>query len=185
SLIPPLAFGFPGSAETAVFLGAMVLHGIEPGPRLLFDHEDVVFTLVLTLTVACVVATLIVLALAKPMAYLTLVDAHVLAPTVAMIALVGAYALQGEFGDVIVAMVFGVIGYLMIRFDYPRITFTIALVLGEITERSFFQAMGISDGSWMIFVTRTVSLILIALCIGTLLIPFLRGKFGKTAGDAA
>ncbi|MFT5540084.1 MAG: putative tricarboxylic transport membrane protein [Alphaproteobacteria bacterium] len=185
SLIPTLAFGIPGSAETAVFLGAMVLHGIEPGPRLLFEHEDVVFTLVLSLTIACVIATLIVLALAKPMAYLTLVDAHILAPTVTVIALVGAYALQGEFGDVIVAMVFAVIGYLMIRFDYPRITFTIALVLGEITERSFFQAMGISDDSWLIFITRTVSLILITMCIATLLIPSLRTFLNRKRGDSA
>jgi len=174
SLIPTLAFGIPGSAETAVFLGAMVLHGLEPGPRLLFDHEDVVFTLVLSLTIACIIATIIVLALAKPMAYLTLVDAHVLAPTVTVVALVGAYALQGEFGDVVVALVFAVIGYLMIRFQYPRITFTIALVLGEITERSFFQTMGISDDSWAIFVTRNVSLILIALIIISLMVPSLR-----------
>ncbi|MCZ6637501.1 MAG: tripartite tricarboxylate transporter permease [Alphaproteobacteria bacterium] len=188
SLIPTLAFGIPGSAETAVFLGAMVLHGLEPGPRLLFDHEDVVFTLVLTLTIACVVATLIVLALAKPMAYLTYVDAHILAPTVTVVALVGAYALQGEFGDVVVALVFAVIGYLMIRFQYPRITFTIALVLGEITERSFFQAMGISDGSLSIFVTRNVSLILIALIIFSLMIPSLRSwlrKRGKSKEAAS
>lgn len=174
SLIPTLAFGIPGSAETAVFLGALVLHGIEPGPRLLFDHEDVVFTLVLSLTIACVVATLIVLALARPMAYLTLVDAHILAPVVTVVALVGAYALQGEFGDVVVALAFAVIGYLMIRFDYPRITFTIALVLGEITERSFFQTMGISDDSWMIFINRNISVILIVLIILSLVIPSFR-----------
>ena len=174
SLIPTLAFGIPGSAETAVFLGALVLHGIEPGPRLLFDHEDVVFTLVLSLTIACVVATLIVLALARPMAYLTLVDAHILAPVVTVVALVGAYALQGEFGDVVVALAFAVIGYLMIRFDYPRITFTIALVLGEITERSFFQTMGISDDSWMIFINREISVILIVMIILSLAIPSFR-----------
>ncbi|MEE8516810.1 MAG: tripartite tricarboxylate transporter permease [Alphaproteobacteria bacterium] len=174
SLIPTLAFGIPGSAETAVFLGALVLHGIEPGPMLLFDHEDVVFTLVLSLTIACVVATLIVLALARPMAYLTLVDAHILAPVVTVVALVGAYALQGEFGDVVVALAFAVIGYLMIRFDYPRITFTIALVLGEITERSFFQTMGISDDNWMIFLNRNISVILIILIILSLAIPSFR-----------
>lgn len=179
SLIPTLAFGIPGSAETAVFLGAMVLHGLEPGPRLLFEHEDVVFTLVLTLTVACVIATLIVLALAKPMAYLTLVESHVLAPVVTVVALVGAYALQGEFGDVIIALVFSIIGYLMIRFQYPRITFTIALVLGGITERSFFQALGISDGSYAIFFTRNVSLILIALIVISLLIPTLRSQMAR------
>ncbi len=174
SLIPTLAFGIPGSAETAVFLGALVLHGIEPGPRLLFDHEDVVFTLVLSLTIACVMATLIVLALARPMAYLTLVDAHILAPVVTVVALVGAYALQGEFGDVVVALAFAVIGYLMIRFDYPRITFTIALVLGEITERSFFQTMGISDDDWMIFINRKISVILIVMIILSLAVPSFR-----------
>ncbi len=174
SLIPTLAFGIPGSAETAVFLGAMILHGLEPGPTLLKDNTDEIYTLILTLTVACVVATLIVLALAKPMAYLTLVDAHVLAPTVTVVALIGAYALSGEFGDVVVALVFAIIGYLMIRFQYPRITFTIALVLGEVTERSFFQAMGVSDGSWSIFTDRTACFVLILLIVASLLIPSFR-----------
>jgi putative tricarboxylic transport membrane protein len=177
SLIPTLAFGIPGSAETAVFLGAMVLHGLDPGPRLLFEEEDVVFTLVLSLTIACVIATLIVLALARPMAYLTLVEGQVLAPIVTVVALVGAYALNGEFADVVIAFVFAIIGYLMIRFQYPRITFTIALVLGEITERSFFQALGISDGQYSIFYTRNVSLILIALIVASLMIPFVRGYY--------
>lgn len=174
SLIPTLAFGIPGSAETAVFLGAMILHGLEPGPTLLREHTDEIYTLVLTLTVASVIATLIVLLLAKPMVYLTLVDAHVLAPTVTVIALVGAYALHGEFGDVVVALVFSIIGYLMIRFQYPRITFTIALVLGEVTERSFFQAMGVSDGSWAIFVKGTPAISLLVLIVLSLLIPSFR-----------
>ena len=112
--------------------------------------------------------------LAKPMAYLTLVDAHVLAPMVTIVALVGAYALNGEFGDVIVALVFAIIGYLMIRFQYPRITFTIALVLGEITERSFFQTMGVSDGSWAVFVTGAPAISLIVLLILTLMVPSFR-----------
>jgi putative tricarboxylic transport membrane protein len=179
SLIPTLAFGIPGSAETAVFLGAMILHGLEPGPTLLQDHTDEIYTLILSLTVACVIATLIVLVLARPMAYLTLVDAHVLAPVVTVVALIGAYALNGEFGDVIVALAFSIIGYLMIRFQYPRITFTIALVLGEVTERSFFQAMGVSDGSWGIFVSGTPAITLIALIVISLLIPSFRSWLRK------
>jgi len=188
SLIPTLAFGIPGSAETAVFLGAMILHGLEPGPTLLKEHTDEIYTLILTLTVACVVATLIVLALAKPMAYLTLVDAHVLAPMVTVVSLVGAYALNGEFGDVIVALAFAIIGYLMIRFQYPRITFTIALVLGEVTERSFFQAMGVSDGSWRIFVDGAPAITLIVLIVLSLLIPSFRTwlrRRKRIAGGAA
>lgn len=179
SMIPTIAFGIPGSAETAVFLGAMVLHGLEPGPTLLNDHEDVVFTLVLSLTVACVLATLIVLLLARPMTYLTLLDGYVLVPIVTIVSLVGAYALEGEFAHVVMALVFGIIGYFMIRFQYPRITFTIALVLGEITERSFFQALGLSDGSYGIFFTRQISLILIAMIVLTLLVPGVRSLMRK------
>lgn len=178
-MIPTIAFGIPGSAETAVFLGAMVLHGLEPGPTLLNDHEDVVFTLVLSLTVACVLATLIVLLLARPMTYLTLLDGYVLVPIVTIVSLVGAYALEGEFAHVVMALVFGIIGYFMIRFQYPRITFTIALVLGEITERSFFQALGLSDGSYGIFFTRQISLILIAMIVLTLLVPGVRSLMRK------
>lgn len=187
SMIPTIAFGIPGSAETAVFLGAMVLHGLEPGPTLLNDHEDVVFTLVLSLTVACVLATIIVLMLARPMAYLTLLDAHVLVPIVTVVSLVGAYALENDFSHVIIATVFGILGYLMIRFQYPRITFTIALVLGEITERSFFQALGLSDGSYGIFFTRGVSQILIAMIVLTLAVPALRSLLNRNkraAGEA-
>ncbi len=179
SIIPTLAFGIPGSAETAVFLGAMVLHGLEPGPTLLNDHEDVVFTLVLSLTFACVLATLIVLMLARPMAYLTLLDAHVLVPVVTVVSLVGAYALENEFAHVIMALAFGILGYLLIRFQYPRITFTIALVLGEITERSFFQALGLSDGSYGIFFNRGVSQILIAMIVISLAIPGFRSLMKK------
>jgi putative tricarboxylic transport membrane protein len=188
SLIPTLAFGIPGSAETAVFLGAMILHGLEPGPTLLQEHTDEIYTLILTLTFACVIATLIVIALARPMAYLTLVDAHILAPTVTVVALVGAYALHGEFGDVVVALAFSIIGYLMIRFQYPRITFTIALVLGEVTERSFFQAMGVSDGRWRIFAEGAPAISLIVLIVLSLLIPSFRlwlRRRGPSAGGAA
>lgn len=184
SLIPTLAFGIPGSAETAVFLGVLVLHGLDPGPTILFEHEDVIFTLILTLTFACVLATLIVLCLARTLALLTLIDVHILVPVVTIIALVGAYALQTEIGDVFVALVFAVVGYYMIRFNYPRITFTIALVLGEITERSFHQTMMISDGSWSIFLTRNVSLILLLLIAASLAYPSLR-LWMKKRGEAA
>ena len=152
----------------------LILHGLDPGPTILFEHEDVIFTLILTLTISCVLATLIVLALARTLALLTLIDVHILVPTVTVVALVGAYALNTEIGDVFVALVFGIVGYLMIRFDYPRVTFTIALVLGEITERSFHQTMLISDDSWSIFVTRNISIILLVLIAASLSYPSFR-----------
>ena len=151
SLIPTLAFGIPGSAETAVFLGVLILHGIEPGQKLLVENEPLVFTLVVALTVSVIFATLVVLALAKYMAMLTMVSVNVLIPTVSVIALVGAYALHTEIGDVVIALIFAIIGYFMIRFNYPRVTFTIALVLGTLTELNFDQTMQIHDGDMTVF----------------------------------
>ncbi len=174
SLIPTLAFGIPGSAETAVFLGVLILHGLQPGPNILFEHEDIIFTLIVALTGSAVFGTLVVLALARYLARLTLISVHMLVPTVTVVAMVGAYALNTEIGDVVIALIFAVIGYLMIRFNYPRVTFTIAIVLGSITETSFHQTMLISDDSWAIFVTRPITLFLIVLTVLSLVFPTLR-----------
>ena len=174
SLIPTLAFGIPGSAEMAVFLGVLVLHGLEPGPRLLLEHENVIYGLIMALSLACVLASAVGLLLARFLVLVTRTDVQYLAPIVISVALIGAYALQSSLGDVVAAMVFGVIGYFMVRFDYPRITMVIALVLGGIAERSYHQSLMMSDGSLGIFFTRPVADVLLALIIISLTLPALR-----------
>ena len=174
SLIPTLAFGIPGSAEMAVFLGVLVLHGLEPGPRLLLEHENVIYGLIMALSLACVLASAVGLVLARFLVLVTRTDVQYLAPIVISVALIGAYALQSSLGDVVAAMVFGVIGYFMVRFDYPRITMVIALVLGGIAERSYHQSLMMSDGSLGIFFTRPVADVLLALIIISLTLPALR-----------
>ena len=128
------------------------------------------------LTVSAVFATLVVLALAKYMALLTRISVHMLIPTVTVIALVGAFALNTEIGDVVIAFIFAFIGYFMIRFNYPRVTFTIAIVLGSITELSFHQSMLISDDQWSIFYTRWLSIFLMGLTVLSLALPTIRRK---------
>jgi putative tricarboxylic transport membrane protein len=174
ALIPTLAFGIPGSAEMAIFLGVLILHGLDPGPMLLIENEGVIFSLILALAVAAVLASAIGLAMARVLSLITLVDVHMLVPAVCVVALVGVYALHSAIGDVVLAAIFGGIGYLMIRFNYPRITLVIALVLGELAERNFHQALMISDNDWTIFFTRGISLGLFVLIIAVLLAPALR-----------
>lgn len=169
ALIPTLAFGIPGSAEMAIFLGVLILHGLEPGPLMLIEHEGVVFSLIVALATAAVLASVIGLLLARWLSLVTLVDVHVLAPVVISVALVGVYALHSSVGDVVESLIFGIIGYLMIRFDYPRITAVIALVLGELAERSYHQSIMMADGDPSIFLTRWISL---GLLLGTVLIVF-------------
>jgi putative tricarboxylic transport membrane protein len=185
SLIPTLAFGIPGSAEMAVFLGVLVLHGIEPGPMLLIRHEGVMFSLILALLAATLLSNVITLAVARPLAMITRVDVHILVPVVVVVALAGVYALRETLGDVILAGIFGVLGYIMIRFQFPRVTLVIALILGELAERSYHQSLNMADGDWTIFFTRTTSLILFVLIIGFLIMPVLRSLRQRPAAETA
>jgi putative tricarboxylic transport membrane protein len=174
ALIPTLAFGIPGSAEMAVFLGVLVLIGIEPGPMLLIKHEGVMYSLIIALSASCIIATVITLLVTRPLAMITLVDVHIVAPAVIAVSLVGVYAIENRFGDVVLAAAFGVLGYVMMRFGFPRITLVIALVLGELAERSYHQSLNMASGDWTIFFTRTTSLVLFLLTVACLLWPALQ-----------
>lgn len=174
ALIPTLAFGIPGSAEMAVFLGILVLHGMQPGPLMLVQNQTEIYGLVWALTASCILASFIGLLLVRPLAMITLIESEVLAPVVISIALIGSYAIDGQIGNVVVSAVFGVLGYLMLRFDYPRLTVVVALVLGGMAERNFHQSMIMGNGNWSIFATRWVSGILLASIIILLGSPLLR-----------
>jgi putative tricarboxylic transport membrane protein len=171
SLIPTLAFGIPGSAEMAVFLGVLVLIGVEPGPMLLIKHQGLIFALVVALSASCILATIVTLLVTRPLAMVTLIDVHILAPAVIAVSLVGVYALDNRLGDVVVAVVFGVLGYVMMKFRFPRITLVIALVLGELAEKGYHQSLNMAGGDWTIFFTRWLSLALFVVTAACLLWP--------------
>ena len=177
SLVPTVAFGIPGSAETAVFLGILVLHGIDPGPTLLLENEREVYGLIIALTMSAVGASLIGLLTARWLVKITFVNVNILVPLVVTISLTGVYVLEGKPGDVILALVMGIIGYFMIRFDYPRLTLVIALVLGETAERSFHQSLMISDNNIVGLITdRPQAVFLVFATLLTLLLPALRKR---------
>lgn len=174
ALIPTLAFGIPGSAEMAIFLGVMILHGIDPGPMLLIERESTIFMLILALLFATIISGLIILTTARHLAKVAHIDSQLLIPCVLAISFVGAYALHTSIGDVFVAAFFGVLGYLMIRADYPRITLVIAFVLSGLMERNFIQSMIMFEGDWMRFFSDTTSLVLFMLTLLAVAFPLLK-----------
>ena len=182
SLVPTVAFGIPGSAETAVFLGILGLHGFDPGPTLLLENEREIYGLIIALTLSAVGASVIGLLTAKWLVKITFVNVNILVPLVVTISLTGVYVLQGKPGDVLMALIMGIVGYLMIRFDYPRLTLVIALVLGETAERSFHQSLLISDHNLVgLIMDRPQAIILVLATLLTLLLPALRKRGKKTA----
>lgn len=158
SLIPTLAFGIPGGAEMAVFLGILVLHGMQPGPLILTKNQPEIYGLIWALTASCVLASMAGLLLVRPLSRVTLLPSGVLVPVVLCVALVGSWAVDQSIENVILTAVFGLVGYGMIRFGYPRLPVVISLVLGAGIERTLEQSLAMGDDSAAIFFSRPVSL---------------------------
>jgi putative tricarboxylic transport membrane protein len=169
TLIPTLAFGIPGSAEMAVFLGILVLHGLQPGPLILTQNQAEIYGLVWALTASCLIASLLGLLVVRWLALVTLVPSTTLVPIVLSIALVGSWAVDQTIENAILCGVFALLGYVMIRLDYPRLPIVISLVLGAGVERNFHQSIAMSGGTWSIFLLRPLSLALVLWIVVALL----------------
>ncbi|MCF8563137.1 tripartite tricarboxylate transporter permease [Alicyclobacillus tolerans] len=175
--IPTLLFGIPSHVEMAVLLGTLTVLGIDPGPRLVQTHPDRVLMVIYALVAGNILTAAVVLGLGGYISRLALVPKQLLAPIVFALSMVGAYALNGEVGDVVVALVFGVLGFVMDRFGFPKINIVIPMMIGGLMETSFNQtllAMG-----WRGFVTRPISLGLLCVVIAVLYFSF-RTKRGHS-----
>jgi putative tricarboxylic transport membrane protein len=170
-LIPTLAFGVPGSAEMALFLGVLILHGLNPGPMLLIEREYTIFVLILTLLGATLLSCAFICVAAFYLVRIAYIDSSILIPSVISVSLLGAYAVHNTIGDVFAAAFFGLLGYLMIRFDYPRITLVIALVLCSLMERNYTQSMIMFQGDWTGFFRDNTALVLFLCSVAALSIP--------------
>jgi putative tricarboxylic transport membrane protein len=184
-LIPTLTFGIPAGLEMAVFLGMLILHGIEPGPMLLIHHSETIYALVLALCFSCLIGAVVGMVCIKPLSLITKVDVHILVPLILAVSAAGTYAIRSQALDTLLAGCFGVVGYLLRRFQFPRLPLVLALVLGPVAERSYQQSMMISDGSWRIFVDHTVSLVLIALIAVAVILPVWRSQKRRSKPAAA
>ncbi len=178
ALLPTVAFGIPGSASTALLLGALILHGFNPGPLFITEHLEIVWALILGLLLANIIATTVGLAGANLLARLTTLDVKYLVPTILAIALLGAYADRENIWDVALAIGFGVFAYGLTRFDFPIVTLVIGFVMGRLVERSFAQSLQMSLDP-LIFFKRPISLTLFALMVLVFAVPLLRRLMSK------
>ena len=158
TLMPTLALGIPGNPSSAVLLGALILHGTFPGRQLLSEDLDIVFAIVGALVASNIITSFVGVAAARPLARFTKVDVRILVPLILIITMFGSYAIRNNIGDTYLALAFGVIGYLMLRFNYGRVPAVIGLVLGGLAESSFHTSLQIGGGSPAIYFTRPVSL---------------------------
>jgi putative tricarboxylic transport membrane protein len=154
SMLPMLTLGIPGSPTTAILLGGMVIWGLEPGPRLFVDHSEFVWGLIASLYAANVFALLINIAFIPLFIKILKTPFTILAPIIFTLCIIGGYAPTEDMHDVWLMLIFGVVGYLMRKLDYPLAPAVLAIVLGPLAEPALRQSLIISDGSFMIFFER-------------------------------
>jgi putative tricarboxylic transport membrane protein len=171
ALIPLVAMGIPGSVIDAILLGALVLHGLQPGPLLFKNSPDLVYTIMGTYAVANVVMLLFLLVAAKHLARLVDVPRQLLIPVVLTFCIVGSYALGNRFFDVWVMLLFGLVGFGMERFRIPLAPFVIGFVLGPVAEANLSAGLMSSGGSWLPLISRPLSLTFLLLSLGMIAVP--------------
>jgi TctA family transporter len=170
-LIPTLAFGIPGSTTMALFLGAMMIQGLTPGPEMLTTHLDVTFTIAWSLAIANVVGTGTCFLLTNYLARIATVRSGILAPVLLVIMFLGAYMANRHPGDLIVLLTFGLIGWGMKRFSWPRPPMIIGFVLGRVVEKYLYISVMAYGRSWL---ARPGVLLLILLTVGAIGFPIIK-----------
>lgn len=179
SLVPTLTLGIPGGGVAAVFMGGVMLHGLNPGFELFSRNVDTLTTLYFGLIVANFVLLISGSALSRFAARVTLVPINLLVPTIVVLGVLASYAIRSHVLDVVVTILSGILGYFMKRYGYSTIPFLVAFILSPIAEKSFYQALMLSENSYLTFVSRPISGFLLFLSVFALVAPAIK-KYVKT-----
>jgi putative tricarboxylic transport membrane protein len=151
ALLPMLTLGIPGSPTAAVLLGGLLIWGLQPGPMLFVEQKDFVWGLIASMYLGNIVGLIVVLTTVPWWAAILRIPFTIIGPVIIVICAIGAYTVNNSMFDVWTMVVFGLLGYLFKKLKYPLAPLVLALVLGDMAEASFRQAMLLSQGSVSIF----------------------------------
>jgi putative tricarboxylic transport membrane protein len=174
AMIPLLTLGIPGDALSAVLLGVFTINGIYPGPLLLVKEPVLISTLYFSMLLINVAAFAMLMIWLRPFAMIVKVPGRLLAVVIMVVSMVGIYAVNTRLFDAGVAIVMGVLGYVLLRMGWPVVTLVMGVVLGEIMENRLRQTLSLGDGSLMILFQRPICLVLLALTLLTIAVPLIR-----------
>jgi putative tricarboxylic transport membrane protein len=183
SLVPTLSFGIPGSGSTAVLLGGLLMHGLQPGPTLFGDQLQITYAIFISLFLSNILIVLVGLSVIPYASRLTEIDTNIIIPVVVVLSFIGAYTLNRNWFDVAAVLALGVLGFYMVRYNYSVIAFVLGIVLGPIAEENFFRSLQISGGSYDIFfdpINRPLSFVLVLGILFILVGPFLKPYVERT-----
>jgi TctA family transporter len=165
ALLPMLSLGIPGSATAAVLLGGLLVWGLQPGPMLFVEQKDFVWGLIASMYLGNLAGLIIVLATVPLFAAIMRIPFSYVAPVILIVCAIGAYTISNSIFDIWLMLIFGVIGYVFKKLDYPLAPLVLALVLGDRAEDAFRQALLGSGGSLNVFFANGLVTTLVALAM--------------------
>ncbi len=186
ALLPMLTLGVPGSPTAAVLLGGLLIWGLQPGPLLFVEKADFVWGLIASMYLGNIAGLIVVLTCVPLFASILRIPFSIIAPVILVICAIGAYTVHISMFDVWLMLVFGVLGYIFKKLDYPLAPLVLALVLGDAAENAFRQSMLMSQGDMRIVFANglvgsftTVALVLLLWPLISRGIAIIRGRNGR------
>lgn len=179
ALTTALCLGVPGDSNTAVLLGSLMMYGMTPGPTLFQDQADFVRNLMVLMIVANVLILIIGLISAKFSVKILSIRKEIIWIAVLLLCVIGAYALNKNFFDVLVMFAAGALGFFFRRMEFPLGPLILGLLLGEICEANMRRAMTLSGGSYSVFVGSPLCIILLVAMVAVLFGPYIMAFFKK------
>src|SRR3954462_2500948 len=156
ALLPMLSLGVPGSPTAAVLLGGLLIWGLQPGPMLFVEQKEFVWGLIASMYLGNLVGLFVVLTCVPIFAAILRVPFSIIAPVILVICAIGAYSVHNSSFDVVMMLVFGILGYLLKKCNYPLAPLVLAIVLGDKAEEAFRQSLLGSQGSLGVFFSNTL-----------------------------
>jgi putative tricarboxylic transport membrane protein len=179
ALLPMLSLGVPGSPTAAVLLGGLLIWGLQPGPLLFVEQKDFVWGLIASMYLGNLVGLAIVLTMVPVFAAILRIPFSIIAPIILVICAIGAYTVHNSTFDVIMMLVFGVVGYVMKKCDYPLAPMVLAIVLGDKAEEAFRQSLLASQGKLSVFWSNGLVSSIMALGLIALFWPLIQGAMSR------
>ncbi|MGD9951992.1 MAG: tripartite tricarboxylate transporter permease [Burkholderiales bacterium] len=188
AIIPLLTLGLPADIVPAIMLGAFLLHGVTPGPMMMLQTPEMFWGIVTSFLVGTVMVVLVMLPFINLFARITELPKSIMAPLIVLVTLAGAYGVNNSAVEIWIMLGFGVLGYLMNKFEYPLPPLILAFVLGPILESSFRQSLIMGQGDFGIFVSRPFTAAILAVGLFMVFSPLMRIvrlKLGRASSRAA
>jgi len=184
AMLPMITLGIPGSPTAAVMLGGLIIWGLQPGPMLFVDNPEFVWGLIASMYTGNVIGVLVVLTLVPLFAAILRIPFAILTPLIVVVCAIGSYAVHNSMIDIWYMLIFGIVGYVFKKLDYPLAPLVLALVLGDISENALRQSLIMSQGSLGIFFSRPIAGVITVAALFFLLVPVVTPWWRRWRGTA-